>query len=645
MRKLKKIAACVLAFALMLQTLNMTAMADDDKTACIVGFEDFDVTAHYLAVDRDNRASLEALTAAMPKELSVYVAGADEPVAASVSWSCIDGDYENMDDNYTQFSPVFENMTVSDSIDIYREAPYIGVFLLSAEDMAVQTAVVASEEMNGDDPLNQVAGVRSYSHTPSPYEIQIYEYLTNDMGYNSAVASGIMANIFRESSFFPNNLEDSKENEALDLTDVKYTAAVDNGSYSREKFVHDGYGYGLIQWTYWSRKQGLYDYAKAEGKSIGDCLMQLNYMKKEVSGYKSLIKIMEEAPNSEQGAVDVAYHWCNIFEKPGDLEKELIKRTELAKNDFWPIYASGIKYERLSGASRYATAMATADKLLELRGQETFDAIVVAGGRNYPDALGGVPLAYELQAPILLIGPTGEENNSKKTIEYIKTHLAPKGKVILLGGTNVVSELTETTLKDLQFDVTRLGGDTRYITNIKVAEAMAPETGSPVFIVSGRNFPDALSVSGMAAIQGAPIILTSTTLKEDALAYIAALEPSTIYLIGGPDAVSENVRVQLSSYDNVIRISDKNRYATSAKIAKTFENDTMDAIVAATGQDYPDGLVAGLLSAELRVPLFLVNETHTALAKDFMTAHDMMTFYVVGGPSVVSQNTVLPLAK
>ena len=47
------------------------------------------------------------------------------------------------------------------------------------------------------------------------------------------------------------------------MTDAEYTAAVDSGSYTN--FVRDSAGYGLAQWTYYSRKQALYDYAKAAG--------------------------------------------------------------------------------------------------------------------------------------------------------------------------------------------------------------------------------------------------------------------------------------------------------------------------------------------------------------------------------------------
>ena len=41
----------------------------------------------------------------------------------------------------------------------------------------------------------------------------------------------------------------------LKMTDTEYTSAVDDGRY--KNFVKDGAGYGLAQWTFWSRKQNL----------------------------------------------------------------------------------------------------------------------------------------------------------------------------------------------------------------------------------------------------------------------------------------------------------------------------------------------------------------------------------------------------
>jgi hypothetical protein len=68
-----------------------------------------------------------------------------------------------------------------------------------------------------------------------------------------------MGNLYAESGLKPNNLQNSYE-KTLGFTDVTYTEAVDKGIYNN--FIHDKAGYGLAQWTWWSRKEALLNYAK-----------------------------------------------------------------------------------------------------------------------------------------------------------------------------------------------------------------------------------------------------------------------------------------------------------------------------------------------------------------------------------------------
>ncbi len=101
----------------------------------------------------------------------------------------------------------------------------------------------------------------------------IWEFLKS-RGLNDYGAAGLMGNLYAESGLSPTNLQNTYNNK-FGMTDDEYTAAVDAGRYGN--FVHDSAGYGLAQWTFWSRKQGLYDYAKSTGRSIGDLTMQLEF--------------------------------------------------------------------------------------------------------------------------------------------------------------------------------------------------------------------------------------------------------------------------------------------------------------------------------------------------------------------------------
>lgn len=111
--------------------------------------------------------------------------------------------------------------------------------------------------------------------------VEVAQYIYNQLaaeGVTKEGACAVLGNIQAESAFIPNNLEDTK-NKSLGLTDEQYTQQVDNGTYTN--FVHDAGGYGLPQWTYYTRKAGFLNYAKSKNKSIGDLQTQVEYLIKE----------------------------------------------------------------------------------------------------------------------------------------------------------------------------------------------------------------------------------------------------------------------------------------------------------------------------------------------------------------------------
>lgn len=135
-----------------------------------------------------------------------------------------------------------------------------------------------------------------------------YDFLKAN-GFTDYAAAGIYANLQAESAMKPTNLQNSYEKK-LGMDDAAYTAAVDSGAYTN--FVKDSAGYGLAQWTYWSRKQKLLEYAKSQGKSIGDGIMQMRFLVKEMS--KALIAKM----NAAKSASEAAKIFMLEFERPAN---------------------------------------------------------------------------------------------------------------------------------------------------------------------------------------------------------------------------------------------------------------------------------------------------------------------------------------
>ena len=147
---------------------------------------------------------------------------------------------------------------------------------------------------------------------------------------NAFAAAGFMGNIFAESGFNPKNLQNSFEKK-LDFTDESYTAAVDNGTYTN--FIKDSAGYGLAQWTFWTRKQNLLNFAKARGVSIGNFDMQLAFLCKELSeNYADLLSKLKKA-SSVRAASDLV---LKKIEQPGDQsEAEKIKRAGYSQKYYY----------------------------------------------------------------------------------------------------------------------------------------------------------------------------------------------------------------------------------------------------------------------------------------------------------------------
>jgi nucleoid-associated protein YgaU len=142
-------------------------------------------------------------------------------------------------------------------------------------------------------------------------EEKIWNFLKGK-GLNNFGAAGLMGNLFAESGLNPQNLQNTFEKK-LGHTDASYTAAVDGGTYTN--FVHDSAGYGLAQWTYWSRKQNMLAYHKAAGTSIGDLETQLNFLIKELSeSYGSVFSVLKTATSVRTASNSVLLN----FERPAD---------------------------------------------------------------------------------------------------------------------------------------------------------------------------------------------------------------------------------------------------------------------------------------------------------------------------------------
>lgn len=181
-----------------------------------------------------------------------------------------------------------------------------------ASDLVLIESAVKTEDKPADTENESEVTVTGTASTGSKDdEKKLWDFLLDKIGNEYGVA-GLMGNLYAESALRSNNLQNTYE-KSLCYTDDTYTTAVDNGAYAN--FVKDSAGYGLAQWTYWSRKQALLEYAKSVNKSIGDFEMQMEFLWKELSSnYKSTLNAIKAAQSVAEASTYVLIH----FEAPAD---------------------------------------------------------------------------------------------------------------------------------------------------------------------------------------------------------------------------------------------------------------------------------------------------------------------------------------
>ena len=167
-------------------------------------------------------------------------------------------------------------------------------------------------------------------------ERQIWDFLKAE-GFNDFGVAGLMGNLLAESGLRPNNMEDQYQSK-LGYNDDSYTRAVDNGTYTN--FVTDAVGYGLAQWTYWTRKQNLLNFARQNNKSIGDLNMQLCFLVKELKELytNSVYNVLRKATSALEASNAVLLN----FERPANMSASVQATRARYGQTYYDRYASGV---------------------------------------------------------------------------------------------------------------------------------------------------------------------------------------------------------------------------------------------------------------------------------------------------------------
>lgn len=259
----------------------------------------------------------------------------------------------------------------------------------------------------------------------------------------------------------------------------------------------------------------------------------------------------------------------------------------------------------LAGEDRFETAIEIS------KNWNTSKEIVIANSTASSDVLCATVLASQLDCPILL---TNKENINKNTLKEIKR--LKLEKVYIVGGIDVVDENIYKQLEENKIDTKRISGSDRYETSLEVAKAIKEiKNIKTVAIVNGENtLSDAVSIAPIAGQKSIPILLSKEKELGKAKEFIKYKDIENTYIIGGHDAISEEIEKEIPNSE---RIYGKNRYETNAKIIARFYKNKLDKLFYCKGSyiknnedkaDLVDAMLVSPLASKKESPILLVGE-------------------------------------
>ncbi|WP_289018287.1 cell wall-binding repeat-containing protein [uncultured Ornithinimicrobium sp.] len=290
--------------------------------------------------------------------------------------------------------------------------------------------------------------------------------------------------------------------------------------------------------------------------------------------------------------------------------------------------------ERLAGEDRYETAARIAQQW-----SGPVDQVYVVTGATFHDALIAAASAGARDVPVLLTTANRLPTATVRQLERLQPTT-----ITIVGGRSGVSDSVQKKLGAFAGagGVERLAATNRYTRSALLAEQY-PAGVDRVYLASGEDFPDALSVAALAGSQGQPLMLTqSDKLPKEVAAQIARLRPAEVVVVGGRDSVGSWALKQAEAVvpsGQVRRVSGADRYLTSAAVAKEF--DDVEVSYVASGEFASDALVLSALAARDETAVVLTRAG--GLADGSVEALDHLLpehVYVAGGQQAVSDRVL-----
>lgn len=273
--------------------------------------------------------------------------------------------------------------------------------------------------------------------------------------------------------------------------------------------------------------------------------------------------------------------------------------------------------DRVAGADRFETAAEVALDAFPYGA----DDVVVAAGRNYPDALAASSVAGHLDGPILLV----DDEVPEATLQAL-SQLAPSRVHIAGGAAAVDDDVADELDAEGSWTVDRFAGDDRFDTAALMAEEIGEDDAAGAAIIaSGRDAADALAAGPGSFATSTPVLLTEPDeLPERTAEALEAVGAVSVGVLGGENAVSDEVLAAIEQVDgvqDVARTAGEDRFATAVEVAKSSGPPDGTVLLATgfgpvnhEGERVPaDALAAGPLGGTLEWPLLTVDDINGEL--------------------------------
>lgn len=295
--------------------------------------------------------------------------------------------------------------------------------------------------------------------------------------------------------------------------------------------------------------------------------------------------------------------------------------------DFSTSFTTSSEFVRFGGKDRYATSAKIAQE-----NWHSSNYAVLATGEDFPDALSAAPLARKYLAPILLTDSQVLSPEAEGELDRLGVK-----KVFLIGGSGAISTGIEKSLEAKGISTDRIEGQDRYETSLAIAKRLEPR--GEVFLATGENYPDALSIASYAASQEIPILLTPPhALPLGLTDYLSAHNIDKTYIVGGYGVIDPSLD---SSLPNPERISGMDRYETNFEVLSKFQFNYAITFLA-TGEDFPDALAGSALAGIVNSPIVLISPRMNSEVLENIRYNKVMmkTKLILGAEGVIPQTLI-----